>query len=256
MEYIVETIEKPDMIKVESAVVFSYPAHIHTYSEMILYEPFEGTVIVNDLHIPADRGCAVLIAPSDLHRILVTQSRQARFLKIDFTSRKANHSVLLRTPGEEPLLSAVFAEIRKGENSDAFVNLLVQTAACILLEKGEVIPSLKKTAPNDLAIQAVRIIKDRAQESLTLASVAESLFVSAPYLSKVFKETIGIGFSDYLIRTRLDRAAELLRKTDRSVTEICMESGFHNLSHFIRSFRRRFGCSPSVFCANRENRRQ
>jgi hypothetical protein len=71
MEHNVEIIESPGGIRVESAVVFGYPAHIHTYSEMILYEPFDGTVIVNDLHIRADSGCAVLIVPSDLHRIVV-----------------------------------------------------------------------------------------------------------------------------------------------------------------------------------------
>lgn len=247
MEYIVEIIEKSNAIQVADAVVFSYPAHIHTYSEMILYEPFDGTVIVNDLHIPADYGCAVLIVPSDLHRVVVKQSRNARFLKIAFASQWVDHSAVIERPEEEKLLSAIFEEIRNGENSEFFVQLLVQTAEYIMLKKGKKICSLKKNAQSDLAIQAVRIIKEHAHESISLRSVAEDLFVSSPYLSKVFKETIGVSFTFFLSSVRLDRAADLLRKTHKSVTEVCMESGFNNLSHFIRSFKRRFGCSPAAF---------
>ena len=135
MEYVVEIIEKSNAIQVEDAVVFSYPAHIHTYSEMILYEPFDGTVIVNDLHIPADYGCAVLIVPSDLHRVVVKQSRNARFLKIAFASQWVDHSAVIERPEEEKLLSAIFEEIRNGENSEFFVQLLVQTAEYIMLKK-------------------------------------------------------------------------------------------------------------------------
>ena len=247
MEYIVETINKTEKIRVESAEVFSYPAHIHTYSEMMLYEPFDGTVIVNDLHIPADSGCAVLIVPSDLHRVEVRQSNGARFLKTDFTSKRAEHSVLLKHPKDEPLLSEIFQEIRRSERCDEYLQLLVQTAECILQRNGERISPLKKNPQNDLAIQAVRIIKAHAQEPISLGSVAETLFVSAPYLSKVFKETVGIGFSAYLAGARLDCAADLLQNTRKSVTEICVESGFNNLSHFIRSFKRRFGVSPAAY---------
>ena len=247
MEHNVEIIESPDGIRVESAVVFSYPAHIHTYSEMILYEPFDGTVIVNDLHIPADSGCAVLIVPSDLHRIVVRESRGARFLKIAFASKWVEASVLMKNPGEEKLLSAVFEEIGKSGSDEAFLRLLVQTAEQIMLKKGEKIGAIRKSAQRGLAVEAVHFVKAHAQEPITLQSAAEALFVSPSYLSKVFKETIGIGFAAFLGGVRLDKAAELLYKTQKSITEVCMESGFNNLSHFIRSFKRRFGCSPAAF---------
>ena len=247
MEYTVATIENNNKVWVESAGVRSYPAHIHTYSEMILYEPFDGTVIINDLHIQADSGCAVLIVPSDLHRIVVNRSMNAGYMKVAFHSRPTDHSVVLRKPDNERFLMGVFEEIKNGRDSDEYVQLLAQTAEYILQEKGERISPLEKNTQNDLAIQTVRIIKEHAYEPITLASVAEDLFVSAPYLSKVFKQTTGMCFSSYLSNMRLDRAADLLCKTRKSVTEICIESGFHNLSHFIRSFHRRFGCAPAAF---------
>ncbi len=247
MEYIVQTKEKPDEIKLESAVVFSYPAHIHTYSEMILYEPFDGTVIVNDRHIAANFGCAVLIVPSDVHRVVVNQCRNARYLKISFASQQVGYSAVIERIEDEGLLIGIFEEIRNCDNSDLYLRLLVQIAECIMQKKGVRISPVKKKAQNDLAIQAVRIIHECADKSISLNSIAKELFVSPQYLSKVFKETIGIGFSSFLSGVRLDRAADLLCKTQKSVTEICIESGFNNLSHFIRSFNRRFSCSPTVF---------
>lgn len=247
MEYMVKTNENNNKIKVESAIVFSYPAHIHTYSELILYEPFDGSVLVNDLCIDANFGCAVLVVPSDLHRIVVNRSRNAKYLKIAFVSQSGGHSAVIERIENEGLLFEIFKEIRNNDNSDLYLRLLVQTVECIMQKKGKMIPSLKKTTQNNLAIQAVRMIRENANKSISLSSVAQELFVSPPYLSKVFKETIGVGFSSFLIDVRLDSAADLLCKTKKSVTEICFESGFNNLSHFIRSFNRRFGCSPTVF---------
>ena len=246
MEYRVETIEKNEKIAVASSVVYSYPAHIHTYSEMILYEPFAGTVIVNDLHIPADSGCAVLVVPSDLHRVIVEDSQNARFIKVAFQSQRTEHSVVLETLTDSEFLSAVFAEIRSSD-CEQYLQLLTQTAAHILLEKGTKIPPLQNQQQKSLAVQAVDILKKQAYGRISLSSVAESLFVSAPYLSKIFKETIGIGFNAYLIELRLERAAQLLRKTDKSITDICQESGFQNLSHYIRSFHKKYGMPPTFF---------
>jgi AraC-like DNA-binding protein len=78
----------------------------------------------------------------------------------------------------------------------------------------------------------------------TLARVAH---VSEAHFIRVFKATFGETPHRYLQRRRVERAAALLRDTDRSVTEICLDVGFTSLGTFSRTFRDVLGESPSAY---------
>ena len=73
--------------------------------------------------------------------------------------------------------------------------------------------------------------------------------------ARVFRELVGIPPHQYLVRRRLARARELLQ-ADMTVTDACYAAGFNNLSHFVRSFRRAFGVSPSRLKATTSVQRQ
>ncbi len=79
-----------------------------------------------------------------------------------------------------------------------------------------------------------------------LASIAE---VSPAHFSRQFRETFGETPHRYLQRRRVERAMELLRETDRSVTEICFDVGFNSVGTFSRTFRGIVGESPSAYRA-------
>ena len=83
-------------------------------------------------------------------------------------------------------------------------------------------------------------------EEHSLTSLARSVGMSPFQFARVFRELTGEPPHKYLLRVRLERASRMLRD-GKSVTETCFEVGFANLSHFTRSFRRRFGCAPSSF---------
>lgn len=77
---------------------------------------------------------------------------------------------------------------------------------------------------------------------LTLARIAH---VSEAHFIRTFAATFGETPHRYLQRRRVERAMFLLRETDRSVTEICMDVGFTSLGTFSRTFRDIVGRSPS-----------
>jgi AraC-like DNA-binding protein len=82
---------------------------------------------------------------------------------------------------------------------------------------------------------------------LTAASLAAELGISRRYVSQLLEET-GQTFSEYVLAKRLDRAAQLLgdpRHDHRRISDLAFATGFIDLSHFNRSFRRRFGVTPS-----------
>jgi AraC family transcriptional regulator len=94
-------------------------------------------------------------------------------------------------------------------------------------------------------VEAVRdLFKTRFAESHSLTSVAKSVGMSPFQFARVFSELAGLPPHQYLLTVRLDQAAEMIRN-GKSVTETCFDVGFANLSHFTRSFQRRFGFLPS-----------
>jgi AraC-like DNA-binding protein len=73
----------------------------------------------------------------------------------------------------------------------------------------------------------------------------------SPYhFLRVFKQVTGMTPHQFVLRTRLHRAAVRLRRSDESVVSIASETGFNDLSTFNRRFRNIMGCSPSVFRVN------
>src|SRR3989440_2702104 len=91
---------------------------------------------------------------------------------------------------------------------------------------------------------------DRAfAQSLDVPALARVAHVSAAHFSRQFRATFGETPHIYLQRRRVERAMELLRETDRPVTEICFDVGFNSLGTFSRLFREVVGESPSRYRA-------
>ena len=84
---------------------------------------------------------------------------------------------------------------------------------------------------------------------LDVPALARVAHVSPAHFSRQFRSTFGETPHRYLQRRRVERAMELLRETDRQVTEICMDVGFNSLGTFSRTFRAIVGESPTVYRA-------
>src|ERR1700758_1625503 len=108
-------------------------------------------------------------------------------------------------------------------------------------------------------IRACRMIEDRNRrmlrardtmdrayaQPLDVPALAHVAHVSPAHFSRQFRATFGETPHRYLQRRRVERAMELLRDTDRSVTEICLDVGFNSLGTFSRTFRGVVGEPPS-----------
>ena len=89
---------------------------------------------------------------------------------------------------------------------------------------------------------------DRAYaEPLDVRSVAAVAHVSPAHFSRSFRSVFGETPHRYLQRRRVERSMFLLRETDRSVTDICLDVGFTSLGTFSRTFRSIVGETPSAY---------
>jgi len=97
-------------------------------------------------------------------------------------------------------------------------------------------------------VEAVReFLETNMTRDLDMASVARAAALSPYYLTRIFKAQYGVPPYRYLIRLRINYAAELLRTSMLTVTQICHRVGFNSLSHFITTFRRHVGVSPMQY---------
>lgn len=87
-------------------------------------------------------------------------------------------------------------------------------------------------------------------EELTLEQIAESANVSITECMRCFRRSIGLSPIRFLNERRLQRAADLLRHTERNISEIAASCGFLDMSYFTRSFRRFYDVTPTMYRKN------
>jgi AraC-like DNA-binding protein len=85
------------------------------------------------------------------------------------------------------------------------------------------------------------------KRDVDMVSVARQVALSPFYLSRIFKAQYGVPPYRYLIRLRINYATDLLRDSVLTVTQICHRAGFNSLSHFITTFRRHVGVTPTQY---------
>lgn len=99
------------------------------------------------------------------------------------------------------------------------------------------------------AVEAAMWIEAHAAEPVELDDVARAVGLSTFHFLRLFTKVLGVSPHQYLLRSRLRRAARLLADEERAVTEIALDVGFNDLSNFVRTFKRAAGVSPRGFRA-------
>ncbi|MCL2603494.1 MAG: helix-turn-helix domain-containing protein [Defluviitaleaceae bacterium] len=99
----------------------------------------------------------------------------------------------------------------------------------------------------DLARLVMGHIVKGLDNRMTVETVAERFYFSASHLHRVFLHVTGMSVTDFIRVKRLDKAADLLLDTERSILDICLMSGFDTTQTFNRLFRERYGQTPMMF---------
>lgn len=106
----------------------------------------------------------------------------------------------------------------------------------------------KKSKTNKMVDEMMRIIHDRFRDpNFGLAALASHFKWSEPLMSVFFKEQAGENFSDYVEKLRMEHACELLLRTDKSIAEIALETGYNSDKTFRRAFKRVTGVQPTTY---------
>lgn len=104
--------------------------------------------------------------------------------------------------------------------------------------------------PDRHLLRAKDLADARYAEPVGVEDMARAAGLSRAHFSRAFKAAFGESPRAYLLTRRLERAAALLRTTDRSIADVCLSVGLQSLGSFTTSFTRMFGTSPAAYRAS------
>lgn len=118
-------------------------------------------------------------------------------------------------------------------------------SSLIKLAKG-----LLKEAGNDYSDpihRAIHYVKNHYGENISLSLVAEHIGINSSYLSKLFKDEVGLGFNQFLCQERIQRVKELIQSGQRDFRDIADSCGFNNYAYFFKVFKKHVGKTPKQY---------
>ncbi len=108
--------------------------------------------------------------------------------------------------------------------------------------------SARRTEQNLSPTQiAARYIEEHYSEDLSLNTIADAIGFNKSYLATSFKRSTGITVNEYIFKTRVYKACELIAYSDYPLTEVSSVTGFKNVQHFNRVFKKHIGIPPGEY---------
>lgn len=160
-----------------------------------------------------------------------------------------------RDPQIKTIAMMLFSELKQ-ENlgGKLYIESLTNLLAVHLLRKYSAskpgIASEEGGLSEHQRLEVLDYINEHLNQDIRLADLAKLLGISQFHFSRLFKQSVGTAPYQYLLQQRIERAKQLLKKTDRSIVEIAFLCGFNSHSHLSQQFRQFTGVTPKAYRAN------
>jgi len=209
-------------------------------------------------------GGYYLIAPRVRHELIRFRDKEAHFYFAVFRPDRlvppitccwpqpfssGSRAHLLEPPFRGLMREIVLDDPDKEQGIACYLGALTLELNRLFMRRSRIEPEL---AAHPASLLAREIMDSRLGEPWRLEELAGLCGVSIPHLIAVFRKDFRATPKQYLLLRRLERAAEILRSSDRPVTEVALECGFSSSQHFAQAYRKCFGESPSEGRADRK----
>ena len=258
---------------------FQIPVHWHDEFEIIYVRSGFLTVSISGESYIGKTGEAFVMSPGNLH-LMGSQSGTVDYYTFLFPLKYISFRTddMLDEKLLEPLnsghlmicprvndtakeLCEQLIKIYEAKNDESESKITTQVRTKIILlqfilemwKKGFVIEN-DTSGRNTVEKEMVSYIQQNFTGKISLREFGEQFHLSEKYISRYFKEHFHITLSQYVTYLRLEHAKQLLQDTDIPVTDVAMQSGYQNVSYFIRSFQKAYAVSPLKYRKNNYSR--
>ena len=258
---------------------FQIPVHWHDEFEIIYVRSGFLTVSISGESYIGKTGEAFVVSPGNLH-LMGSQSGTVDYYTFLFPLKYISFRTddMLDDKLLEPLnsghlmicprvkdtakeLCEQLIKIYEAKNDESESKITTQVRTKIILlqfilemwKKGFVIEN-DTSGRNTVEKEMVSYIQQNFTGKISLREFGEQFHLSEKYISRYFKEHFHITLSQYVTYLRLEHAKQLLQDTDIPVTDVAMQSGYQNVSYFIRSFQKAYAVSPLKYRKNNYSR--
>lgn len=234
--------------------------HWHDYFEIELIYEGTGQHIVNGTTQPLMRGDAYLLTPLDFHTVIADRVEGMSLYNINFSdsilppeiSEILNAGFLYMRFDEEtfvPLLEKVKQLHKEYNGSDRYRETMIKAAVteiCVTLlrEISVSSPPQSSNSTDEVIHKAVLYLHKNIKNPPQKHELAEKYHLSPNYFGERFHKAVGMSYTEYVKLLRLRYAANLLKSSGLSVSDICLNAGFNTTAYFIRTFKDRYGLTP------------
>lgn len=252
--------------------------HYHNFFEMIYVLDGECNNVVSNYPLHMTAGDLCIIPPNIKHTISVFDEKSiviniliknstfediffnllrsnnilSSFFLNNIYSKKINDYIIFHTNKDKDLSSLIMDLFLEYENKSRYYREVLNSQLISFFARMlrryenncELPPSFKKGDMKSLEL--IRYMHDNYQ-NITLNSVAEEFHYTPQHTSRLIKSTTGYTYTQLLKEIRLERAKSLLRDTSITIQDICTNVGYLNPEHFIRTFKRDYGMTPSEY---------
>ncbi|WP_160719464.1 helix-turn-helix domain-containing protein [Bacillus sp. USDA818B3_A] len=241
-----------DLISNFEVINLNFPSHLHRCFELIYIVDGEMEIVIEQRSFYLHTGQYLLILPNEVHSIVTKSQSRAKICIFSPDYVPTYQRMIENRTLENPIFGlSMEAEILISKTlfkND--LNLLEQKASLYLLLSELMAQTiLIKTEKKDseLLHTLLTYIQEHFTEAITLNSIAVTLGYSYNYLSKYFNASVKTSFTDFLNGTRISYACNLLRTTEKSITEIAYLCGYENIRSFNRNFIKKTLCTPKEY---------
>ena len=250
------------------------PIHTHNFYEISLCESGKAQHLCNGQRFSIQKGDIIIIPPGVRHcpigmqHMLKPYKRIILFINPFFIEKsfsmwpyyekhrelfdQPRHFQTLGTPHEKLWKYFNMAALESNTQNPYSDSFLCGITTCLLTKFMKATdttlePSLK--AEKQLLENIVLYTEEHLSEKIVLNDIAEYFNVSKSYVTKLFRNSMGCSFHEFLIQTRLDETKNLLQR-DISLDMIAELTGFGDYSNFYRTFKKEYGMTPSEYRQN------
>lgn len=256
---------------------WSMEQNIHDHFEMVYIKRGSAIFQINDIFVPLDPNCIVIIKPQQWHKFQV-KSKTCEFIVLSFylpkhtdaqpedvasltdfinsmESMERERFITLKLGPKNDIIGTmrrILYEREKKEEWNDFLTYLLVMELFVLLSrtiKQEWQQTTRNRSMNlkESLQSAKEYIDNNYNRDISLSDVARYIYISDSYFAHSFKNQFHISPKNYILRTRVEAAKDMLKNTDMKVSDIAIAVGFSSQQRFNDIFKKTTGVTPIKF---------